>query len=35
MLSLAFDIDCDLSDMDRSPAERRNEKVTHSISFES
>ena len=34
ILSSAFDIDCDLSDVDRSPDERRKENVTHSVSFE-
>ena len=34
-MSLAFDIDCDLTDVDRSPSKTRKENVTHSISFES
>ena len=35
ILSSAFDIDCDLTDVDRSPSKTRKENVTHSVSFES
>ena len=35
ILSSAFDIDCDLTDVDRSPSKTRKENVTHSISFQS
>ena len=35
ILSSAFDIDCDLTDVDCSPSKTRKENVTHSVSFES